>query len=474
MEQSFSSLSDYLNCSLNCACGHVHTTTLKHIEISEHAHHKLPSMLHQQGYKNVFLLADINTFPAAGNDITDILTKAHFNVDTFIFKDKTLVPNEEALGSLFAAVPNTVDLVIAVGSGTLNDLGKYLSSKLKLPYYVVATAPSMDGFASNVSCLILNNMKTTVETHIPEAIIADTNVLAAAPGKMIAAGVGDILGKYVCLLDWKLSHIINEEYHCTFVESMVRDSIQVIVDNIDLLQSKDLTAIENVMESLVLSGIAMSYIGNSRPASGSEHHLSHFWELNFLAADKPAVLHGIKVGIGTVEAIRLYELLLDAANKTGFPDFNNAYKHADTFSYEQWVSKIKTVYPATADEVIELEVIHQKNDPENVKKRLEIIEKKWPDIFLTITAYLPKTSTLVSMLKQAGAPTRPYEEDISAALVRDGVLYAKELRNRYGLLQLLYDLGYNETFAMQLELLWNDVRKNKISDHESDQIIYRR
>lgn len=448
-KQMHASLSDYLNQSYTCKCGHIHTTTLKHVEISEHAHYKLPDLLNEYNYKKIFVISDINTHKAAGYEISTLLRLNNFTVNEYIFSDNSLIPDEKAIGCLITSLPEDTDLIISVGSGTLCDLGKYISHKLKLPFYIVATAPSMDGFASNVSCLIINHMKTTVITHIPEAIIADINVLAASPSKMIAAGVGDIFGKYICLLDWKISNIVTDEYYCEFVESIVRNSIYSITNNIDKLSKLEPEAVKNVMEGLILSGIAMSYVGNSRPASGSEHHLSHYWELNFLENNIPPVLHGIKVGIGTIESMRLYDLLLNTVDENGFPNFKHARNYISSFSYESWEEQIKKVYKSSSEEVIKLEEIHQKNTPEHVNNRLVTIEKKWPDIFVAIKAYLPNINQLIFMLKSIGAPTKPYEEHICPNLLHDSIIYAKELRNRYGLLQLLFDLGCLEQFAEQ-------------------------
>lgn len=443
-------LNFHLNHTISCDCGHIHKTDLKEIEISVGAHQKLPSLLEKYGYDKIFLLADKNTYQAAGKEVLEILKEHSYEVNSYIFEDVSLVPDETALGKLFAAINPETQLVISVGTGTLNDLGKYLSYKFKLPFFIVATAPSMDGFASNVSCLILNHMKTTFSTQVPQAIIADLTVLANAPLKMIAAGVGDILGKYICLLDWKLSSIITSEYHCSYVESLVQKSIKVVTENIDKIKIRDIQAIHSIMEGLILSGVAMSYIGNSRPASGSEHHLSHFWELNFLMEQKPAVLHGIKVGIGTVAASRLYELLLNDTKSLKTPDFSMAKKHIEDFSYSLWVSQMQQYYKKGAKEVIQLEETVHKNGKKEVLERIDFIREHWEKIRSTIVEYLPGTKQLIFFLKQAGAKTEPMEESISRTLVYNSVLFAKELRNRYGLLQLLFDLGLNENFAAQL------------------------
>lgn len=442
------SLSDFLNCEYHCSCGRTHTTSLKHVDISENAYYNLPCLLKKNNYAKLYIITDCNTYNVCGKEVIHILNDNLFDIYEHRFDTLNLIPNEEAIDALLSSIPDDTELIIGIGTGTICDLGKYISYKLELPFYIVATAPSMDGFASNVSCLIINGMKTTIPTHIPEAVIADINTLKASPRKMIAAGIGDILGKYICLLDWKIASIITDEYYCSYVESLVRSSIQTVISSISNIEQLESDAVKYIMDGLVLSGIAMSYVGNSRPASGSEHHLSHFWELNFMVRNKPPVLHGIKVGIGTLETVRLYNKLLDVVdNESGFPDFAQAEQMLLSFSYEKWINDINKAYGPLADEVINLEEEVHKNSYDNAIKRLSVIKKRWPDIYVTIKAYLPNIDDLVSMLKLIGAPTRPLEEGIEPWLVSDSILYAKELRNRYGLLQLLFDLGYLYSFA---------------------------
>ena len=141
----------------------------------------------------------------------------------YFYHEPELIPNEDALIYLFTQVPQDCDLIIGVGSGTINDLCRYVSYKMKIDYYIVGTAPSMDGYASNVSPLIIRHLKTTYTAKTARVIIGDLDVLCKAPMHMIAAGVGDIIGKYVCLADWQLAHQINGEYLCPEVVKMVQE-----------------------------------------------------------------------------------------------------------------------------------------------------------------------------------------------------------------------------------------------------------
>ena len=437
-------LQEYLKGRPNCACGSVHRTDLMELEIGSGAIKRLPGILKKYDYKKLLVVADRNTWEAAGSCTVSVLEAAGFPVDTFVYQDTALVPEERAIGRLTVAAGPDFDAVIGVGSGTLNDLCKYISYKMGLDYFVVGSAPSMDGFSSNVAAMITNQLKTTYEVHTPKGVIGDVDVLRNAPMPMIAAGVGDILGKYVCLTDWKISHLVQGEYYCGYVEDMVQNSIRVIMENADLVSARDPKAVEAVMNGLTLSGIAISYVGNSRPASGSEHHLSHYWEMMFLFQNRPAVLHGTKVGIGTISALKLYEMLADTPI-----DFEKARAKARAFDLEKWKEEIRKAYGPAAKEVVRLEERVHKNDPQAVLGRIDQMEAHWDEV-LTFIRMLPKSEELSLVLKGIGAPVTPAEIGVDAAMVKNSVLYAKELRNRFGLLQILFDLGLNEEFAGRL------------------------
>ena len=354
------------------------------------------------------------------------------------------VPDEKTNGDVMIHYNPSSDLIIAVGSGTLNDICRFISYKLKLPYIIVATAPSMDGFASGVTPLIVHHMKTTYEAHTPIAILGDVNLLKEAPGRMIAAGVGDILGKYNALCDWSIAQLILGEYHCNTIEAMVRKSLETVLRHIDGARNRDPYAIRGLMEALVLSGIAMSFAGNSRPASGSEHHLSHYWEMKFLSEGRKPYLHGTQVGVATIAVLKAYELLQELP-----VDFETAGEKASRYSESTWEADMIRCYGPAAPSVIRLEKETGKNTPEQVLERLERTRQSWDRIRAAI-ALLPSADSIRDILRSMSAPASPMEVGIDKDTFIDSFLAAKELRNRYALLQLLYDLGLSRDIAMRV------------------------
>lgn len=437
---------DFLKTKFTCNCGKEHRVDIDNILIEKEAIAFLPSLINQYNFKKIFIIADANTYKVAGEITETALQGNGFDLKKYIFEDEEhLIPDEKAIGKLLIQITSDIDLILAIGSGTLNDLSRYLSYKLSIPYFIVVTAPSMDGYASTVSALIVNDLKTTYTAISPKAIIADINIIKNAPMEMITAGLGDILGKYTSLCDWELGRIINGEYYCETVVNIIRSSIQKCVSNIDGIKNRDNFAIKNLMEGLVLTGIAMSFVGNSRPAAGSEHHLSHFWEMMFLLKGKKAILHGTKVGIATLIITKLYELLV-----TKTVNFNNAIDKVNSFNQKEWVKCIEKTYKTAAPGIIALEERVQKNSIEKYNKRIQIIKSKWNDIIRTIKKIVPGAKEIKAILQKVDAPVNPLQVGVDSNTILNSIIFAKEIRNRYTVLQLLWDLGLLREFASNI------------------------
>lgn len=438
-------INDYLGQVFECGCGKEHTTDLSCVCIKDNVKEDVLSFLKEHVYRSIFMIEDENTYQAYGRVLEEYLENHDIDIDRVILKGE-VVPDEKTVFNILLEMNHKYDYIVGVGSGTLNDLSKFISKKIGLNYAIVATAPSMDGFASVGSALITNDLKTTYDCHVPTAIFGDLDVLCNAPMEMIKAGLGDIIGKYNCLVDWKIAHIINDEYYCKTIVDMVYKSIQEVVENADGVLKRDKKAIQAITEALVETGMAMGFVGNSRPASGSEHHVSHYWEMKFLFAHRPPVFHGTKVGLATPGVIALWHKLVNEQI-----DFNECREKVKQFDYSQWEKRVVEKFEDAADGVIALEKKAGKNNIELALKRIDIIENKWPEIQSVIRQELPKSEDVVHILKSVNAAYRPEQVGIDDQMTKDSLILAKEVRVRYGLLQLLWDLGlleeYSETFV---------------------------
>ena len=302
-------ISQWAGMEYSCACGKSHKVDIQAIRVGSGVMQELPGILRDLGASHIFLVADNYTYEAAGRQVERLLDQAGLSYHKRVFQTETpLVPNEYALGSVLAAMTSQDDMLLAVGSGTLNDVTKYVSARTGIPYVIAATAPSMDGYASTVAPTILDGFKTTLPAVYPAAIVADVDILKDAPMPMLTAGFGDIIGKFTSLADWRLSHQLNGEYYCPEVAGVIEAAVETCAANAKALAQREPQAIQAVTEALILSGLAMGMVGVSRPASGAEHQMAHYWEMDALRRGEEHPLHGNAVGVGTVLAASLYEM----------------------------------------------------------------------------------------------------------------------------------------------------------------------
>ena len=426
-------LSFYLNQRFVCDCGKEHYAPLRAVRVGSGVLDELPSIIKLMGYQSLYLISDPVTYQIAGERCVHILENA--GIPHKITKLTHLGFDEATLGELTIQMPKDCDLVIAVGTGAINDVTRYFSFKLNRPFFTIATAAPMDGFASSIAAIQTNHLKTTYEAQTPTAIIGDTDILKNAPYPMIAAGLGDLLGKFTCLCDWKLSRVINGEHYCENIVEMVEVCVRKVLSSAEGARDRNPETLGAIMEGLVLTGVAMSLYGNSRPASGCEHHMSHYWEMMFEQAGKRPAPHGIQVGVGTVLILKLVEAL-----RTYEVDFAAARVFAQQYDQSSWEAEIREAYGPAAHGVIEMELSSGKNAVDSHLVRIDVMEQHWDEILAMLSA-LPSSNHVMSLLSSLEAPCLPNQIGIDAIMLKNTFLYCKEVRNRYTILQMIWDLG---------------------------------
>ena len=319
-----------------CTCGKKHVFPLKEILSGKGVTDKLPDIISKYGIKKPFIVADENTFKAAGKRVTEILNASGVPFGQFLFGKETVEPDEKAVESVLCAFDSSCDAVIGVGSGVINDICKILAKENDKFYIIVATAPSMDGYASATSSMAVKGLKTSVSSKCPDVIIGDVDVLKNAPLKMLKAGLGDMLAKYVSILEWRLSHEINGEYYCETVAEMIRTARDECVKNAAGLLKREEKAVKAVFDGLIIGGIAMAYAGVSRPASGAEHYISHVIDMRGLQFGTKIELHGIQCAIATLITARLYDKL-----KTVTINDEKAERETHAFDKRAWEENLR-------------------------------------------------------------------------------------------------------------------------------------
>lgn len=422
-----------------CACGKKHKSSVKEVVVQKGAISLLPQYVRRFGANKVFVLADVNTFAAAGQTVCDTLDAENISYAKYVFDNTALEPDEHAVGAAVMHYDTACDMVVAVGSGVINDIGKILSHTVNHPYIIVGTAPSMDGYASATSSVAIDGLKVSLASKCPEVIVGDIDVLKNAPMEMLQAGLGDMLAKYISICEWRIGHIVTGEYYCEEVAQQVRTALKKCTDNAAGLLKREETAVKAVFEGLVIGGMAMEYAGVSRPASGAEHYISHIWDMRGLAKGTPVALHGIQCGIATLVVSKIYAQLVNMV-----PDREKALAYAQGFDLAKWNDTLLDFVGEGAKAMVALEKKEQKYSTERHKERLEIIINHWDDILKIIAEEVPAPNCVAQILENIGAPKTCEEIGIDSATLPVVFRATKDIRDKYVLSRLLWDLGVLE------------------------------
>ena len=413
---------------IRCSCGAVHTCDIQKVICGKNALAAVPELL--AGYGELILVRDGNTAPAAADTLVGTLAAAGHTVCRAHFDTRAvIVPDEAAVAFIQGFLTPQTAALVGVGSGVINDLCKYVSCAAQLPYLIVATAPSMDGYASKGAAMTLGGMKVTTSAPPPRWIVGDSELLATAPTQMLRSGIGDILGKFSCLADWKLSALINGETFCQRIYDDVLAQARMTADDIEAILARDPDAVCRLFEGLVLVGVAMSLAGNSRPASGSEHHLAHFYEIAGLVRGFDYMAHGIDVGHGAVVTCTLRHALLDGLLPAPVPPFSEEERHA----------ALLPVYGSLTGEVEALQRQTGFYDPARRTARQAAIRANRTEID-AVLAGTPTGEEMAALLARAGFTAAEYRDAYGPAVIGQSIAWAKDLKDRYTFFNLLDDL----------------------------------
>ena len=422
-----------------CSCGKVHNALLDDYIVGKGAIREIASLMARYGATRPYLIADRNTYQAAGKQVCKVLDAHNIPYSLYVFSQETIHPNEEAVGSAAMHYDVSCDMVIGIGSGVINDIGKLISKLTKTPYIIVATAPSMDGYASATSSMDVDGLKTSVPSRCANVIVGDLDVLREAPVQMLISGLGDMLAKYVSICEWRISNLITGEYYCPTVAEYIRKALKKCVDHAEGLLNREEEAVRAVFEGLIIGGVAMNYAGLSRPASGVEHYFSHVWDMRALEFGMPASTHGIQCALGTLYALRIYEQV-----KKYTPDVALAEQKVSAFDHPSYDQFLKDFLGRSAESMLALEEKEGKYDPVKHHSRIAYIAEHWQELVQIMEQELPAAAELERLLKAIGAPCSVEEIGLSADILRPTFEATKDIRDKYVLSRLCWDLGILE------------------------------
>ena len=419
-----------------CICGKTHLSQIKSKIIGKNALEQLPVELEKLGAKKVFLLSDINTYSLAGEKIMTLLSDNGILYSSYVFFHRSPEPDEEAVGAAVMHYDKSCEVIVGLGSGVINDIGKILSNITDTPYVIVATAPSMDGYASSTSSMVMDGVKVSLSSKCPEIIIGDVDLLKTAPDKMLKSGLGDMLAKYISICEWRISHEITGEYYCETIAQLVRNALHECIVHVDGLLRREDEAVKAVFEGLVICGEAMGFAGVSRPASGVEHYLSHIWDMRALEFGTNADLHGIQCAIGTLVAAKVYEQV-----KKVTPDVEKAMAYVEKFDRGKWNNELRAFLGKGAEAMILLEKREQKYNVDRHRERIKVIVEKWDRILSIIEEEVPESSEIEELLDKINAPKVLEDIGLESSILPMTFKTSKDIRDKYVLSRLVWDLG---------------------------------
>ena len=446
MKKDISSMQieDFANLDFECECGKTHKSIIKKIIIENGALNSVYKTLAELKLDgNILLVADDNTMRVAGNKLLEILDPHKLNIKKCIFHDDHLHADEKSLTRLLLAIEKKTDVILAVGSGTINDIARFIGYKVNIPFVCVGTAPSMDGFASTVAPLLFDDFKINPPATAPIAIICDLDILAKAPTEMIAAGFGDIVGKATSLSDWILGVAVTDEVYCPVIFELMLNALKRCLNSLNGLKNRDDQAIKELTEALILAGVAMMLLENSRPASGSEHGLSHFWEIQNAMRGLDTPLHGIKVGVATRLILHIYNKFINLEEVDFIP------YHKSSKEMEIWKEDIKRCYGKHAEDAFN---VYEENKltAEELEEQVMTVKKRWPELKARITSLIELVPDVDSMISELKGVLAPADLNISRQDVIDALKYSKDLRYRYTITYILDQIGLLDKYAEEV------------------------
>ena len=407
-----------------CGCGKEHKIMVKDIIIESEAIKKLSMIMEKDGFKNITIICDENTYAAAGEEIKEIIPNGKF----INLKSENLHANEIAVQKVYECLSVENDVLIALGSGTIHDITRYVAYNKDIPFISVPTAASVDGFLSTVAAMTWRGYKKTFTAVSPIYVVADTDIFKEAPYRLTASGVSDLIGKYTALVDWKISSIVIGEYICNKVCNMEIDAVNKLCECVDDLVLGKLEAYEQLMYALILSGLAMQIIGNSRPASGAEHHMSHLWEMEVINKHLDAY-HGEKVSVGLILVMEEYKKIKK--------------------SIENGRCRVKKYYGLEEDMLKEVfksremyDSIMKENTPDPLLNVNKVILQNRLESIAEILEKLPTLDFVKNTLKRAKAVTTLEEIGLSNDIKQNSIRVLPYVRNRLTLMRISKMLEY--------------------------------
>jgi glycerol-1-phosphate dehydrogenase [NAD(P)+] len=342
---------------------------------------------------------------------------------------------DDATVARIRAATSGTDALIAVGSGTINDLCKYAAFLDGKPYVVFGTAPSMNGYCSANAAITVDGLKKSLAARVPAGVLLDLSVLAAAPRRMIRSGLGDSLCRSTAQADWLLSHLLLGTPYREAPFALLAADEGALLEEAGALIAGNAAAMTRLAHTLALSGLGMVICNGSYPASQGEHLVSHYVEM--MEGERlPETFHGEQIGVTTMSLARLQHRLLE-----GPPPRLGATAIAP--------GDLKRHFGAERGEACRKEWESKALDAAKAEVLSARLPQDWDRIRARLGGVMRPVAALERALLVTGAPRRALDLGWPAELYRTALIRARQTRNRYTALDLAGDAGVLEGFATQ-------------------------
>lgn len=400
----------------------------------------------------VLIICDSNTKKVAGDTVLAALSKEGMAVSCMVLETHSddPIPAEYMLvEEIREALQSQNAFPVAVGSGTINDLVKRAAFEVGVPYVCVPTASSIDGYCSSGASLIKNGLKSTLECPPPVAVVADPQILQTAPMRMTASGYGDLFAKLASGIDWKLADLLEIESIHPVAWALVQDDLLDWLQNPELVFNPTSETFFNLFKGLSFSGFAMQIYKDSRPASGAEHMISHIWEMEHLSVGGVPVSHGFKVALGTVIITSLMERFFSIAPESIDVEAIIASRQ----TWEQREEEIRLLFPEKSLQNSIVRISRSKwVEDEVLVKRLALLRTALPELQILFKDRLQSTAHVVAQLRKAHCPVALQDLGITEEHLKTTLVKAQMIRQRYTVLDVLYETGLFNQFIGDISL----------------------
>lgn len=383
------------------------------------------------------LIADDNTHAALGARAEAALRGQGWDVRTVTLHGDDIIADSRYVMQALLGLDHTPRTFIAVGSGTITDITRFISHRAAADFISLPTAASVDGYTSVGAPMVVDGYKLTVPCHGPMAVFADLPTLAAAPQAMIAAGLGDMLAKFTSIADWELGSILWDEPYDASIAARSRKAANDCATQVESMAARDPEGIRTLFLGLIESGFCMLDFGETRPASGYEHHMSHFWEMKLLREGRHSLLHGAKVGLGVLVSAARYAAVR-AMSRTEAEMRLAAAPLPDRAAVAE---QLRAGYgPAIAEGLLVTQAPFLEMTEDAFATLKGRVLTHW-DRIQAIAATVPSAEQVAGWLRQVGGPTTPAELGLSAEEYAEGIACGSYFRPRFTIAKLSQLLG---------------------------------